>query len=137
MEEGFVPGAGRTLAYLADKLLEKVQVPNDDQMIGLKILSSAMKAPFKTILENAGYSSEVYLAELSKEKMEIGYNVATMEKVNLVDGGIIDAKKVVRSALQAASSIAGLVLTSSVVITEDPVEKSNGITLNASAMPMM
>ena len=137
LEEGFVPGAGRTLAYLADKLLEKVQVPNDDQMIGLKILSSAMKAPFKTILENAGYSSEVYLAELSKEKMEIGYNVATMEKVNLVDGGIIDAKKVVRSALQAASSIAGLVLTSSVVITEDPVEKSNGITLNASAMPMM
>ena len=137
LEEGFVPGAGRTLAYLADKLLEKVQVPNDDQMIGLKILSSAMKAPFKTILENAGYSSEVYLAELSKEKMEIGYNVATMEKVNLVDSGIIDAKKVVRSALQAASSIAGLVLTSSVVITEDPVEKSNGITLNASAMPMM
>ena len=136
LEEGFVPGAGRTLAYLADRLQEKVKVPNDDQMIGLKILSSAMKAPFKTILENAGYSSEVYLAELSKEKMDIGYNVATMEKVNLVNSGIIDAKKVVRSALQAASSIAGLVLTSSVVITEDPVEKS-GITLNAAAMPMM
>ncbi len=136
LEEGFVPGAGRTLAYLADKLQDKIKVPNDDQMIGLKILSNAMKAPFKTILENAGYSSEVYLAELSKEKMDIGYNVATMEKVNLVDAGIIDAKKVVRSALQAASSIAGLVLTSSVVITEDPVEKS-GITLNASTMPMM
>lgn len=136
LEEGFVPGAGRTLAYLSDMLKDKVKVPNDDQMIGLKILSSAMKAPFKTILENAGYSSEVYLAELSKEKMDIGYNVATMEKVNLVNTGIIDAKKVVRSALQAASSIAGLVLTSSVVITEDPVEK-NGITLNAAAMPMM
>lgn len=136
LEEGFVPGAGRTLAYLADMLQSKVKVPNDDQLIGLKILSSAMKAPFKTILENAGYSSEVYLAELSKEKMDIGYNVATMEKVNLVNTGIIDAKKVVRSALQAASSIAGLVLTSSVVITEDPVEK-NGITLNAAAMPMM
>lgn len=135
LEEGFVPGAGRTLAYLSDMLKDKVKVPNDDQMIGLKILSSAMKAPFKTILENAGYSSEVYLTELSKEKMDIGYNVATMEKVNLVNTGIIDAKKVVRSALQAASSIAGLVLTSSVVITEDPVEK-NGITLNA-AMPMM
>lgn len=135
LEEGFVPGAGRTLAYLADKLLEDYKPVNDDQMIGMKILSSAMKTPFKTILENAGYSPEVYLAELSKEKMEIGYNVATMEKVNLVDTGIIDAKKVVRSALQAASSIAGLVLTSSVVITEDPVEK-NGITLNA-AMPMM
>ena len=136
LEEGFVPGAGRTLAYLSDRLQERVKVPNDDQMIGLKILSSAMKAPFKTILENAGYSSEIYLAELSKEKMDIGYNVATMEKVNLVNSGIIDAKKVVRSALQAASSIAGLVLTSSVVITEDPVEKS-GITLNAAAMPMM
>ena len=100
-------------------------------------VKSALEEGFvpKTILENAGYSSEVYLAELSKEKMEVGYNVATMEKVNLVDTGIIDAKKVVRSALQAASSIAGLVLTSSVVITEDPEEKS-GITLNA-AMPMM
>ena len=135
LEEGFVPGAGRTLAYLADKMFEGYKPINEDQLIGMKILSNAMKAPFKTILENAGYSSEVYLAELSKEKMEVGYNVATMEKVNLVDTGIIDAKKVVRSALQAASSIAGLVLTSSVVITEDPEEKS-GITLNA-AMPMM
>lgn len=135
LEEGFVPGAGRTLAYLADKMFEDYEPINEDQLIGMKILSNAMKAPFKTILENAGYSSEVYLAELSKEKMDIGYNVATMEKVNLVDTGIIDAKKVVRSALQAASSIAGLVLTSSVVITEDPEEKS-GITLNA-AMPMM
>lgn len=136
LEEGFVPGAGRTLAYLSDKLLEEVEVPNDDQMIGLKILSNAMKAPFKTILENAGYSSEVYLAELSNEPINIGYDVATMKKVDLVDAGIIDAKKVVRSALQAASSIAGLVLTSSVVITEDPKENS-GITLNASTMSMM
>ena len=136
LEEGFVPGAGRTLAFLAKEVLKKVKVANDDQMIGIKILSNAMKAPFKTILENAGYSSEVYLAELSNKKMDIGYNVATMKKVNLVDAGIIDAKKVVRSALQAASSIAGLVLTSSVVITEDPKE-NNGITLNASPMSMM
>jgi chaperonin GroEL len=136
LEEGFVPGAGRTLAFLSEELVNKVTNLNDDQTIGVKILSNAMKAPFKTILENAGYSSEVYLAELSKEKIDVGYNVANMEKVNLVDAGIIDAKKVVRSALQAASSIAGLVLTSSVVITEDPKENS-GITLNASSMPMM
>lgn len=136
LEEGFVPGAGRTLAFLSEELVNKVTNLNDDQTIGVKILANAMKAPFKTILENAGYSSEVYLAELSKEKIDVGYNVANMEKVNLVDAGIIDAKKVVRSALQAASSIAGLVLTSSVVITEDPKE-SSGITLNASSMPMM
>lgn len=136
LEEGFVPGAGRTLAFLSEELVNKVTNLNDDQTIGVKILANAMKAPFKTILENAGYSSEVYLAELSKEKIDVGYNVANMEKVNLVDAGIIDAKKVVRSALQAASSIAGLVLTSSVVITEDPKENS-GITLNASSMPMM
>lgn len=137
LEEGFVPGAGRTLACISDNLEFKVP-EKGDQHIGIEILKSAMKAPFKTIAENAGYNGDVLAAQLYLEAINVGYNIASNadEKINLVDNGIIDAKKVVRSALQAASSIAGLVLTSSVVITTDPEEKT-GININAAAMPMM
>lgn len=133
LQEGYVPGSGRTLAYLSDHL-QFSQLNNYDQEIGLNILKAAMKVPFKTILENANENGDVYLAELKNEDINTGYDVSNMTKGNLIEKGILDAKKVVRCGIQAAASIAGLVLTTSVVITTDQEEKSS-VTLNA--MPMM
>ena len=135
LEEGFVPGSGRTLAYLSTHFDydEEYEALNDDQKLGVKILQKAMMAPFKTILSNADQSPDVFMAELADAPIDEGYNVATMEKVNLVEAGIIDAAKVTRCALQAASSIASLILTTNVVITQDPEEK--GLQANFNMMP--
>lgn len=133
LQEGYVPGAGRTLAYLSEAGIFKEPV-NEDQAIGVQIMRKAMKAPFKTILENANENGDIALNTLKSEDMTTGYNVATMEKVNLIEAGIIDATKVVRCAIQAASSIAGLVLTTSVVITVDPAKDP---LINFNTMPGM
>ena len=133
LEEGFVPGSGRTLEYLSNNMDFDEASLTDDEKIGIQILKKAMKAPFKTILENADENSEVISAELKSKGMTDGYNVATMQPVNLIDAGIIDATKVVRSALQAAASIASLILTTNVVITQDPEENKNPM----FSMPMM
>lgn len=135
LEEGFVPGGGRTLAYLSNSAIYS-EPANYDRKLGLQILKEAMKAPFKTILHNANENGDVLLAELKNEPITVGYNVATMEKVDLVEAGIIDAAKVVRSAIQAAASIAGLVLTTNVVITNDPVkDQSINISAGVPGMP--
>lgn len=138
LEEGFVPGGGRTLAYLADHMpLNKyAEELNDDEMIGVKILQKAMRSTFSTILENADENPAIYLKELKDAEITDGYDVAKMKRVNLVEAGIIDATKVVRSSLQAATSIAGLVLTTNVVITQDPEEKS-GINITGMMAPGM
>lgn len=135
LEEGFVPGSGRTLSYLSThwEYDEEYDSFNDDQKLGVKILQKAMLSPFRTILENADQSPDICMAELKDEEMSQGYNVATMERVNLIDAGIIDAAKVTRCALQAASSIASLILTTNVVITQDPEEK--GMTANFNMAP--
>lgn len=135
LEEGFVPGSGRTLSYLSThwEYDEEYNSFNDDQKLGVKILQKAMLSPFRTILENADQSPDICMAELKDEEMSQGYNVATMERVNLIDAGIIDAAKVTRCALQAASSIASLILTTNVVITQDPEEK--GMTANFNMAP--
>lgn len=138
LEEGFVPGGGRTLAYLADHMDfgKYAKELNDDELIGAKILQKAMRATFSTILENADENPAIYMKELKDAEVTDGYDVAKMERVNLVDAGIIDATKVVRSSLQAATSIAGLVLTTNVVITQDPEEKS-GINITGMMAPGM
>ena len=138
LEEGYVPGSGRTLAYLADNLdfNELTKDLSDDQVIGVKILKKALYAPFSTILYNADENPSLYLKELEKEDITQGYNVCTMKRVDLVSDGIIDATKVVRCALEAASSIASLVLNTTVVITQDPEEKS-GINITGMMPPAM
>ena len=140
LEEGFVPGGGRTLAYLADRMnideMAKENNWNDDQVIGAKILQKAMRSTFSTILENADENPAIYIKELKDADIVDGYNVATMKRVNLVEAGIIDATKVVKGALQAASSIASLILNTNVVITQDPEEKS-GINITGMMAPGM
>ena len=136
LEEGYLPGGGVTLLRLS-KEIDSLESDNEDEKIGMTILASALKAPFKTIVENAGLHADVIIPEVLNKDKEYGYNVATMKVANMLEDGIIDPTKAVKGAVFAASSIASVALTSSVIITEDPKE-SNGVNLNMmGAGPMM
>ena len=135
LEEGYVPGAGSSLLYLSDKLLKDVSSDDEDESLGIKIFANALKAPFKRILENAGVAVEPKMKEIiATDDRNIGYNVKTLKVVNLLEDGIIDPTKVVKGVVYAATSIASVILTSSVIITDDPVENKG---LSLSMMPDM
>jgi chaperonin GroEL len=130
LEEGYLPGAGNTLLYLSDRILDKVEAADPDEKVGIDIFAKSLKAPFKTLLSNAGVNvNDVVKEVVSKNDIEIGYNAKTMQVVNLLEDGIIDPVKVVKGTVYAASSIASVILTSSVMICTDPVE-SKGVSLN-------
>jgi len=137
LEEGYLPGGGVTLLRLADTLNEVISnTDNEDEKIGNTIFATALRAPFKTIVENAGLHADVIIPQVLAQPLEYGYNVATMKIANMLKDGIIDPTKAVKGAVFAASSIASVALTSSVIITTDPVE-NNGVNLNMQGMPMM
>ena len=136
LEEGYLPGGGVTLLRLANSV-DNLETSNEDEKIGMTIFASALKAPFKTIVENAGLHADVIIPEVLSKEKEYGYNVATMKIANMLEDGILDPTKAVKGAVLAASSIASVVLTSSVIICEDPKE-NNGVNLNMmGAGPMM
>lgn len=135
LEEGYLPGGGVTLLRLA-KEIDKLKSNNEDEIIGMTILATALKAPFKTIVENAGLHADIIIPEILAKEKEYGYNVATMKVANMLEDGIIDPTKAVKGAVFAASSIASVALTSSVIICEDP-KKEAGVNLNMQGMPMM
>jgi len=136
LEEGYLPGGGVTLLRLSEEL-NNLETVNDDERIGVTIFATALKAPFKTIVENAGLHADVIIPEILNKDKEYGYNVATMKIANMLEDGIIDPTKAVKGTVLAASSIASVVLTSSVIICNDPVE-NNGVNLNMmGAGPMM
>src|SRR5207247_6303615 len=93
---------------------------NDDEKIGVDIVTRAIEAPVRALANNAGEEGSVIVAEVKKRKGNDGYNVATGEYVDLVKAGVVDPKKVTRTALQNAASIAGLLLTTECLITEIP-----------------
>lgn len=137
LEEGYIAGAGNSLLLLSEDLKDKLDIKNEDEALGINIVSKALKAPFKTILENAGVSYDEVMKELlTKNDINIGYNAKSLKIVNLVEDGIIDPVKVVKNAVLAASSIASVILTSKVIITQDPVENT-GVSLNMMPQPMM
>lgn len=138
LEEGYLPGAGNPLLVISDELEENVKTSNYDEAVGVKIFKNALKAPFKAILENAGIAYEPIQKEiLEKKDINFGYNARDLKLVNLIKSGIIDPVKATKGAIYAATSVAGLILTSDVCITEDPVENS-GISLGiAEGMPGM
>lgn len=130
LEEGYLPGAGNTLLYLSQNIQNEIKAENDDEMLGINVFINAIKAPFKTILENAGVPVELTLKEvLSHNNINIGYNAKTLKIVNLLEEGIYDPCKVVKGSVYAASSIAGVTLTSNVMICKDPIE-NKGVNLN-------
>ena len=130
LEEGYLPVAGNTLLHLSEKVVDNVETADVDEALGVNIFANALKAPFKTILENAGVNvNGTMKVVLEKGDYNIGYNAKTLRVVNLLENGIIDPVKVVKGTVYAASSIASVVLTSSVMICTDPVE-NKGLSLN-------
>ncbi|MDD1444946.1 chaperonin GroEL [Dolichospermum sp. ST_sed8] len=126
VEEGIVPGGGATLIYLSSKIDAIKNSLTPQERIGADILKKALEAPLRQIAENAGAEGSVIVARVRETDLNIGYNAATGEFEDLIAAGIIDPAKVVRSALQNAASIAGMVLTTEAIIAETPQKQSAG-----------
>ena len=123
VEEGIVPGGGTALLY-ATKALEGLKGANEDQTRGIDIIRKAITAPIKQIAQNAGHDGAVVAGNLLREDDETqGFNAATDTYENLVKAGVIDPTKVVRTALQDAASVAGLLITTEAAIVERPEDK--------------
>jgi chaperonin GroEL len=122
VEEGIVPGGGVALIR-AQKVLEKVETANDEEAVGIRILSRAIEEPLRQIATNAGLEGSVVVNEVKNGKGGFGFNARTEVYEDLVKAGVIDPTKVVRSALQNASSVAGLMLTTEAMIAELPKEE--------------
>jgi len=124
VEEGIVAGGGVALLY-ATRSLAKLKGANDDQTRGIDIVRHALQAPVRQIAENAGFDGAVIAGKLLEQKdTEHGFNAQTGEYVDMIKAGIIDPTKVVRTALQDAASVAGLLITTEAIIAELP-EKSS------------
>jgi len=118
VEEGIVPGGG--VAYIrAQKALDALKLEGDEA-IGLQIIRRAIEAPLRQLADNAGQEGALIVQEVKKRKGSEGYNVATGVYEDLIKAGVVDPAKVTRAALQHASSISGLLLTTEAVITELP-----------------
>src|SRR3954470_13174044 len=119
VEEGIVPGGGVALIRCVD-VLAALRLNDDDEKIGRDIVMRAMEEPIRALAQNAGVEGSVVVQEVKRRKGNEGYNVATNEYEDLVKAGVVDPKKVTRAALQNASSIAGLLLTTECIVTEAP-----------------
>jgi len=126
VEEGILPGGGTALLY-ATAVLSKVKVDNDDQRVGVEIVRKALSAPLKQIAQNAGHDGAVIAGKISESKdTTYGFDAQSGKFCDLVKAGIIDPTKVVRTALIDAASVAGLLTTTEVMITDKPDDKSSG-----------
>ncbi len=121
VEEGIVPGGGITLLACV-KALDKLQTEGDEKT-GVQIVKRALEEPLRQIAENAGLEGSVIVDRVKNAKPGFGLNAATGEIVDLVKAGIVDPAKVVRSTIQNAASIAGLVLTTETLVVEKPERK--------------
>jgi chaperonin GroEL len=119
VEEGIVAGGGVALIRCI-AAIEATKGANEDETIGIGIVKRAVESPLRSLAANAGVEGSVIVEAVKKAKGNEGYNVATGEYEDLVKAGIVDPKKVTRSALQNAASIAGLLLTTECLITEVP-----------------
>jgi chaperonin GroEL len=125
VEEGIVPGGGVALLY-ATRALDGMAGVNDDQTRGIDIIRRALQSPVRQIAENAGHDGAVVAGKLSESKDETqGFNAQTEVYENLVKAGVIDPTKVVRTALQDAASVAGLLITTEAAVSELPEDKAS------------
>jgi chaperonin GroEL len=125
VEEGVVPGGGVALIR-AQKALDKLEGANEDQQVGITILRRSIEEPLRQIVANAGEDPAVILNRVKEGKGSFGYNAATGEFGDMLDAGILDPTKVTRLALQNAASVAGLLLTTEVMIAEAPKDEEHG-----------
>jgi len=124
VEEGVVPGGGVALIRVT-KALEKLTHDNEDRQFGIKILTRAIEEPLRTIVSNAGEDAAVVLAKVKDGKGNFGYNAATGDYGDMIEMGILDPTKVTRLALQNAASVAGLLLTTEVMVAEAPKDEEH------------
>jgi len=123
VEEGIVPGGGTALLY-ASKALDALKGQNDDQTRGIDIIRKALQAPLRQIAQNAGHDGAVVAGKLiDGNDQNLGFNAQTEIYENLVQAGVIDPTKVVRSALQDAASVAGLLITTEAAVADTPEDK--------------
>ena len=124
VEEGIVPGGGVSLVRIADAIRDRVQTANHDQQMGVKLTLRAMEEPLRLIVSNAGVEPSVVLDKVREQGGSYGYNAQAEEYGDMLEMGIIDPAKVTRSALQNAASIAGLMITTEVMIADLPQPKA-------------
>ncbi len=123
VEEGIVPGGGTALLY-ATKALEGLKGANDDQTRGVDIVRRALQSPVRQIAANAGHDGAVVAGKLLESNdVTLGFNAQTEVYENLVAAGVVDPTKVVRTALQDAASVAGLLITTEATVAELPEDK--------------
>jgi chaperonin GroEL len=124
VEEGILPGGGVALIR-AQKVLDSVRTANEDQKVGVNIVRRAVQAPARQIAENSGEDGAVVVGKIvDKDDYAFGFNASTGEYGNLVKQGVIDPAKVVRTALQDAASVAGLLITTEAMVAEKPKKKA-------------
>src|SRR5476649_1427516 len=120
VEEGVVAGGGAALLY-ATRVLEGKRGANHDQQVGIDIVRRALQAPVRQIAENAGFDGAVVAGHMLDQKdVNFGFNAQKSEYMNMIKAGVIDPTKVVRSALQGAVSVAGLIITTEAMVAERP-----------------
>ena len=128
VEEGIVPGGGTALLR-ARGAVSKLKSDNADVQAGINIVMKALEAPIRQIVENAGVEGSIVVGKISEHKSQTyGFNAQTEEYVDMLEAGIVDPAKVVRTALQDAASVAGLLITTEAMVAELPKDKP--------AMPM-
>ena len=131
VEEGIIPGGG--VAFIRSlKAIEKVKGENADEQTGIAIVKRAVEEPLRQIVENAGNEGSVVVQKIKDGKDDYGYNARTEEYEALLEAGVIDPTKVARVALENSASIAGMLLTTECVITDEVDENAGG-----AAMPPM
>ena len=119
VEEGIVPGGGVALVRCV-KSLDKITPADDDEAAGVGIITRALEEPLRMIANNAGLEGSIVVEKVKSNKAGFGFNAATGEYEDLIKAGVIDPKKVTRIALQNASSVAGLLLTTECAVAEKP-----------------
>ncbi|AHJ98004.1 chaperonin GroEL [Hymenobacter swuensis] len=125
VEEGVVPGGGVALVRALDAL-DAVDTHNGDERTGVNIIRTALEAPLRTIVQNAGGEGSVVVQKVREGKGDYGYNAREDRYENLMAAGILDPTKVTRLALENAASIAGLLLTTECVISDEPEDDKGG-----------
>ena len=137
VEEGIVAGGGVALLY-ASRALKNLETDNDDQKVGIDIVRRALETPVRQIAENAGVDGAVVAGKLLDQKdTNHGFDAQAGEYTSLVQAGIVDPTKVVRTALQDAASIAGLLVTTEVMVADKPEPKANAPMPDMSGMSGM
>ncbi|KUG28893.1 heat shock protein 60 family chaperone groel [hydrocarbon metagenome] len=124
VEEGIVPGGGVALVR-CDKALGKLKASDDDEQAGIQIVRRAIEEPLRQISQNAGFEGSIVVAKVKDSKEGMGFNAATGVYEDLIKAGVVDPKKVTRIALQNASSVASLLLTTEAAVAEKPEPKKD------------